>query len=361
MQFSDGKELKHAVQFIENRKEPIHNWYWYKEGFSKSLVDFMLAKLGITNEHVVFDPFCGVGTTLLACKQAGIPSMGIDISPLAVLASKVKTSDHDLNFLEASVKEALSWKPHRVPVPKDSYLRKAFSRYALEDLVFLREKIAGVTDENVKDFLTLALIDSSLKGSFMVKDGALVRVEKRGTIPVGKFFKYKIRKMLHDLKKNNLPKVPVSVIEGDAREMRQVADESIDFVITSPPYLNKIEYSKIYKFELNFFFGLPASQIRNYIGTGIEGDVEKDYWNGISQVFSELKRVCKPNAKIAWIVGGGCFPDKVVEVDVETAKIAEQFGFNNLDVLVARTSWCTARRTIKVGQMRESALILEKV
>ena len=73
-----------------------------------------------------------------------------------------------------------------------------------------------------------------------------------------------------------------------------------------------------------------------------------------------MYRFCKDNAKLAIVIGGGCYPDRVVEADRITAELAEKIGFKVNDVLVARNSWCTRARTIKVGKIRESVILLER-
>jgi DNA modification methylase len=74
----------------------------------------------------------------------------------------------------------------------------------------------------------------------------------------------------------------------------------------------------------------------------------------------EMHRVCKDNAKLAIVIGGGCYPDRAIEADKIIAELAERIGFTANNVLVARNSWCTRARIIKVGQIRESIILLEK-
>jgi len=359
------KELGFLVTFIPNKIEPIHNWYWYKEGYSKRFVDLYLKRFGVTKDSIVLDPFCGVGTTLLACKQSGISSVGFDVSPLCIFASKVKTQDYDMESLEKYVKEALKWKFQKPDqIPREKWLMRIFSKYALEDIVFFKRKISEIPDEKARDFLTLALIDSSMKSSYAYKDGAFVKVKKRSVPPIKKMFSYKMRRMLRDLREAKLAPVPTRVEIADAR-MLPLEDNSIDFVMTSPPYLNKIEYTNIYKTEYSLFFSMPETKLRSFIGERVEdsGDmppVAEAYFNDMKKVMQELYRVCKPGAKLAIVIGGGCFPEKVVEVDRILANMSEEIGFKFIDMIVARENWCTRNRTIKVGSMRESIIILEK-
>jgi DNA modification methylase len=354
-------DLRDLVTFIPNKREAIHNWYYYKEGYSRQLVEHFLKKWDIKRNEIVFDPFCGVGTTVLACKQNGISCFGTDVSPLAVLVAQVKTWNYDLEELEQQVKEALGWKfsPPK-SLPKNKFFKRALSKYALQDIIFYREKLRQVENPAIRNFLLLALMDSAFRGSYLRKDGAVVKIKKQSKPPVGKLFKYKIRRMLRELKKNPLPRTPCSASVGDARFI-EAKPNSIDYVITSPPYLNKIEYTQIYKFEYSLFFNQPESQIPAFIGgkpLTTEEKCEK-YFSDMEKVLGELQRICKPGAKMAIVIGGGCFPDKAVLVDEQLAKIAEDIGLTVENILVARNSWCTKNRTEKVGNLRESAVILK--
>jgi len=373
VKFSKALEFKKLVTFIPNKKEPIHNWYYFKEGFSKNLVDIFIDQFKLNKNSTVLDPFCGVGTTLLACKQKRIKSSGFDVSPFFVFVSKVKTRNYDLDKLKEVISEVVKWKFERPKkLPKEKFIRKVFSRYTLEDVIFYKNKILEIENEKARDFLLLALIDSAIKASWTIKDGAMIRIDKKGKPPLKKFFKYKIKKMFKDLKKSNIKNIPVSVEVGDARKLN-LEDNSIDAVITSPPYLNKIEYTKIYNIEISLFFDFPETELRSYIGSRVEDiDVSdlglseniplsaKAYFKDMNLSLNEIYRVCKHNAKLAIVIGGGCYPDRVVEADRIIAELAEVIGFRVKKILVARNSWCTRARTIKVGKIRESIILMKK-
>src|SRR5713226_2398309 len=72
--------------------DAIHQWYQIIMGFDWKLVRFLIERLEIGQDHLVLDPFCGAGTTLVQCKKQGIQSVGIDANPVCVLASRVKTN-----------------------------------------------------------------------------------------------------------------------------------------------------------------------------------------------------------------------------------------------------------------------------
>ncbi|MFH1473371.1 MAG: DNA adenine methylase, partial [Candidatus Aenigmatarchaeota archaeon] len=373
VKFTEALEFKELVTYIPNKKELIHNWYYFKEGFSKELVDIFIDNFQLDDKSLVIEPFCGSGTTPLACKQKGIRSVAFDVSPFFVFVSKVKTRDYDMEVLKNNIDEAISWKFERPKsLPKEKYIRKVFSRYTLEDTIFYRNKIRQVEDEYARDFLLLALVDSAIKASWTKKDGAVVKIQKKGKPPLKKFFKYKIKKMFKDLKKAEMKPIDTRIELGDARSLN-IEDNTVDAVITSPPYLNKIEYSRIYDIETSLFFDFPNNALRSHIGSRVEDiDVSdigldnnlplsaKAYFKDINSVLLELYRVCKDGARLAIVIGGGCFPDRAIESDRVSAELAERMGFTVNDILVARNSWCTRARTIKIGKIRESIILLEK-
>jgi hypothetical protein len=72
--------------------DSIHQWYQIIMGFDWKLVRYLIDRFEIGPEHLVLDPFCGSGTTLVQCKKQGIRSVGIDANPVCTLASQVKTT-----------------------------------------------------------------------------------------------------------------------------------------------------------------------------------------------------------------------------------------------------------------------------
>ncbi|MBN2203041.1 MAG: DNA adenine methylase [Candidatus Aenigmarchaeota archaeon] len=371
MKFTEALDFKKLVTYIPNKIEPVHNWYYFKEGFSKQLVDTFIQRFGLNSKSLVLEPFCGSGTTPLACKQHGIRSVGFEVSPFFAFVSKVKTRDYDLEKLKRDIDIAISWKFERPEsIPNEKHIRKVFSKYTLQDAIFYKNKIMEIENNYSRDFLLLGLIDSAMKSSWTKKDGAVVKIQKKGKPPLKKFFKYKIKKMFKDLKRSNIKPVETQIILGDSRNL-SLDNETVDAVITSPPYLNKIEYSKIYNIETSLFFDFPKSKVRSYIGSKVDefgseigfSDfplTAKAYFSDMNDAIKEMYRVCKDGSKLAVVIGGGCYPDRAIECDRITAELAEKVGFKVEEILVARNSWCTRARTIKVGQVRESIILLEK-
>jgi hypothetical protein len=69
---------------------PAHGWYRFVLSFPPHLVRDYLGRFGVGPDHLVLDPFCGTGTTLVEAKKLGIRSVGLDANPMARFASQVK-------------------------------------------------------------------------------------------------------------------------------------------------------------------------------------------------------------------------------------------------------------------------------
>lgn len=381
MQSGERIDWGSLATYAPNRKEPVYNWLYYKEGFSRQLVMKVLDVFGAMEGHVVLDPFCGVGTTMLACKERGIDSIGFDVNPIAVFASRVKLRDYKRDELEREMRR-ITGAEFTKPKLKVSnrLLRRGFPKQGLEEIVFYRDLMLKTRDPDVRDFLLLGLINIAMRCSYIRKDGSALKVRKKKGVPFpSKIIKKHFRVMLKDLDRIRLRKARVSADFGDARRIG-LTDSIADFIITSPPYLNKREYEKAFRLEQELFldpirFGTQLS----YIGSGLK-ELERDsgklaailddygklpstafaYFMDMYQAVREMHRVCKTGAKIAMVVGNGCFPSRVVESDEILTKIAESVGFHPRSTLVLNKRWCTKKRTRKVGILRESLLVWEK-
>jgi DNA modification methylase len=419
--------------FIPNKDEPIYNWFYYKEGFAKELVlrlaeMFQLRKGSMAGRRQgdnaetpsvqVLDPFCGVGTTLLACRQLGLNSIGFDVHPVAVFASKVKTRDYDPEILKQEIKSLIKAKFSRpTKLPDSGIVRRVFPRHILEDAVFFRDTILersshhgmkvaeppssgnatsnGHISSEVRDFLTLGLMSVAIKCSYACKDGAVIKVRKKPTPPLRDMLRRQLFRMLRDVQnfkavdgeKASRDAFQPMACEtfadfGDSRAL-PLESESVDCIITSPPYLNKIEYTKIYEIEHELFLRhvQETPGLRSYIGLSLSR-LEKDssrlekaldyetvqqlpmealpYLVDMFQSIEEMHRVCRKGAKLGIVVGNGCFPTCTVDSDILLSRMAESLGFTVQKILVLNKRWCTKNRTEKVGIIRESLLLWEK-
>jgi len=365
-------DLGKLVTFIPNKNLPIYNWFYFKEGFSRDFVMLMLDWFKLKRGDWVLDPFCGVGTTLLACKERGINCIGIDVSPLAYFVTRTKIRNYNIEKLKEAMKNLFSKKFEKYPLEGLSPLTlKAFSKLNLYDLIFFREKIKEMEDEEVRDFFLLGLINASNKSSFTLKDGGFIRIVKKKVPPLKKIFKRILNKMIKDLQKVKFEECELDVFLADSRNLSFLEDEKFDAIITSPPYLNKVEYTQVYKLEYDLFFkSYNWESLRSYIGfkpKNIENfypglpDIAQAYLQDMRDCLKEFYRVLKFKGKVALVVAEGAFPDHlIVPTDFLLGDIAHEIGFKVEKIITVRNRVVTKDRTIKVGRARESILFLKK-
>ena len=333
----------------------------------------MFKELRVGSGSRVLDPFLGSGTTLLACKEVGVDGVGVDVAPLAVFVSQVKIADYDLDELKETARWLLS-QPFRKPDLSgvSGFVKQFFLKPSLEDILFFREKVQEIENPVTRGFFTLALMNAAMKVSFAYKDGAVLKVVKKPVPPFRKFFKRLIRRMIKDLTKLSFKPCSLKVYLGDARKMSFLGDESFDAIITSPPYLNKIEYTKVYRIEYELFFGdVKIDPVRSYLGLNPKKvidqfpdpnlpEVAKAYFHDMKLCLEEMFRLLRPGGRVAMVVAGGVFPDRVVESDKLILKLAERIGFEGERLIAVNKRVATRRRVIKIGEARESILILRK-
>ncbi len=365
----DQTELGEHATFVPNKKLPIYNWLYFKEGFAKDLVLLLTKEFGLQPGMTVLDPFCGSGTTLITCKKLSIDSIGFDVLPLSVFASHVKTRDYDTAELRRISVELFSQRFMKIKDKFPPILNKAFSKYALEDISFFLKQIWQIEDDTNKNFFLLALINAAIKISYAWKDGSVIKIKKINKPPLRFMFKRTVKHMIKDLERTSLSQANCIVEQCDARTMK-LDNATVDAIITSPPYLNQIDYTKVYEIE-NFFIGglYQKPPLRSYIGldTDVEFLPEMDlpksanaYFYDMNLVLQEMYRICKPGAMIAIVVGNAYFPGRIVDSDLIIAYLAESTGFKIDRIVVLNKRYALEERTKQKGILRESMIIMKK-
>lgn len=391
-------ELRWLASFAPNRSEPVHRWFPYKEGFSGGLVERALERFDLPPGAVVLDPFCGVGTTPLVARLRGLRGLGFDLLPLAVFVSRVKLrTRHDLPMRRLrSAVERLPTGPVRggsrfADIP---LVHRAFDRSTARSILRLRDSIRGLPDARVRDFLTLALLASLEELSQTRKDGLCVRLQRRPRVGSPRqVVAGRAQGMLEDLESLSVPRRELGrgrIRRADARAL-PLDDASVDGVVTSPPYLNRYDYARIYSLELALEFVSSFDELRSLRHRLLRGHIEarpgrpgpssspavrevlqalRDrrlnnpniprmihaYFEDMEQVVRELGRVCRPRARVALLVGNVCFGGETIPVDLILARMAERCGFRVASIEVTRTKGNASQQMGRYGrrEVRES-------
>ncbi|MBI5222976.1 hypothetical protein HY990_00995 [Candidatus Micrarchaeota archaeon] len=381
MNISNRFNLGPFMTFEHSKTRPIYDWFWYKEGYASELVDFALDNEKLSPNPIVLDPFCGVGTTLLRAKERGIFSLGVDASSLATFVSKTKTSDYsesDLNealeFLSRPLDEGRTseWEFELFPA------RAAFPKRNYSEILSLRSAIDLVENDSVSNLLLLALISILPQASIILKDGGVLKIDKKKrALPAKEIFRRRVKKFVNDLKTAKTGFCP-QVLLGDARNL-DIESNSIDLVVTSPPYLNNIDYSKIYGLELSLLEMSKAAAaqmrmraLRSYIGKNMDvqdmppevGEIGAripiigTYFRDMDLVISQMFRVLKDDGVAHVNVSNSVIHETHVLVDEVFAEMAERIGFSQVEIVVGAERIADVRPA-KV-KTRESIVIMRK-
>ncbi len=385
--------------------KPIHRWYVFPHSFTSELVHALVDEWGLTPKDHILDPFAGAGTTLLAAKEKGIPATGYDLSPLAVLAARVKIANYKAARLEdlwSRLRRAIQparWNGAAKDYPE--LVRDALPGKLLGAFDALDRNIEGLDASRAeRDFFRLALLATMPEYSRAVAEGGWLRWvdRRRGTSTLLADLTERVDGMLEDLQKSPAQRrASWSVQAGDARSLPDAAS-TYSAVITSPPYPNRHDYTRIFGVELMFGF-LDWEQTRRLRYQSFHSHPEarpvRPDANGYSRPYRlvqavaqiarkerdprvkemidgyfldlylalrEVRRVCKRKASIAFVVGTAQYRGVPIPVDEFTAEIGEQLGLKCEKLLVARYRGNSAQQMGKYGRRpsRESVVVFRK-
>ena len=258
----------------------------------------------------ILDPMSGSGTVLAVAHSKGHHAVGVDLDPLAVLISRVWTTAIDVDAVQDTATSVLedarrcfSSLPTGDAYPKnaDSETRK-FTRYWFDDyarrqLAALATAIGRTRDRTIRDALWCAfsrLIITKQSGASLAMDLSHSRPHRKFKRAPAKPFRRFLaavdrvaRNCVDGRSRTGAP--ATQVYEGDARRL-DLGDRSVDLVITSPPYLNAIDYLRCSKFSL-VWMGYSVGQIRRLrsttVGTEVGMDARDD--RKIEGILSKLK------------------------------------------------------------------------
>ena len=218
----------------------------------------------------VLDPMAGSGTVLAVARANGHRAYGVDLDPLAVLLAGVWTRTIDRERVVDKANEVLSrarasmrqlavsqaYPPHADKETR-KFIRYWFDDYVRRQLAALAAAIRRTHDPVTRDALWCGfsrLIITKQAGASLALDLSHSRPHKKfDRAPLKPFSRFAaaIELVVSNCPQRELgPVGPVSIVkQGDARDL-PIDDGSIDLVLTSPPYLNAIDYLRCSKFSL---------------------------------------------------------------------------------------------------------------
>jgi len=245
-----------------------HRWYNYLEDFPYYLIEEKIKEYNLNESSIIVEPFAGSGTTNVSSKLFNIKSYGFDANPLMAFISEVKTNwDIDLKQLKKEVirisKKFLNDihnfdslnidRDFLDKMPKKE-LNQWLSLGLQKEVVLLKNHINTIKTKSIRNLLLLAMSRSALDASFVSFCPGTTFYPFRVKDEFWDIFTDKVVDIYNDLEKlQNLNSdfKEVDIINDTCLNANKyIKKNSIDFLITSPPYPNDLEYTRQTRLEL---------------------------------------------------------------------------------------------------------------
>ena len=417
---------------IEDRA--AHDWYRFVLSFPAHLVRTYIDRFALTPSHTVLDPFCGTGTTIVECKKHGIPSVGIEPNPMAVFASRTKvTWDIDADGLVAHASRIAKLTLQRFqeegiedqgglplfelprtnapslrllsPELEKLLLTDSISPLPLHKTLLLLETLEASKDSAFTAHEHLALAKSLVNEISNLHFGPEVGVgpAKPDAAVVGPWLRA-VKSVAGDIRHlQQKANTSAKVHQADARDLvTLLPPESIDAVITSPPYPNEKDYTRTTRLEsvlLGFIKSkddlrrLKQNLVRSNTRSVYKSDtddrlvahhdeiqriaeaiearrielgktsgferlyarVTKLYFGGMLRHLMDLRPILRPGAQLAYVVGDqASYLRIMIRTGQLLADLAKSVGYEVVGLDLFRTRLATATR----DQLREEVVVL---
>jgi hypothetical protein len=404
-------KLGSLVSYVGNKNIPFLRIYRYKEAFAYNFVKDFLKRFEADSDDYVFDPFSGLGTTLFTAMLHSIPSIGIDKLPIAHFISKtlaffLHLKENELNEKWKSIIPMIQ-KNEPADIASDVPIMKvAFDEKTLLTLRKLKSTIEDLSHpyRDIFLFLFFSILEEC---SYTSKDGQFLRLErnKKTSDPI-KAMSRKVAQVEEDIIRTKIffpdlhinKEVMPDIYLGDARDLSKIKfKKKPTILITSPPYLNRYDYTRTYSLELCFHFVKNFEELKairfGMLRSHIEAKILKSespphpaikevieilsrkklnnpkipsmittYFIDMQKVIHEWFRVLAPGAKVAMVVDNVRFEGELIPVDLVLSEIAEEVGFRVREIIVARYKGNSSQQMSKYGKLpvRESIVIWER-
>jgi DNA modification methylase len=277
------------VSYQSNRQRPFFRWFKYKEGFSAALVEYVLDHFGLRS-GCLLDPFAGSGASCLVAAERGFDTVAMELLPVGarVIQARLAAGTVDKRRFAEQVDAFHTgrWKAEAKPrfaFPHLKITQGAFADETEQHLNQFRTYLATRRlDSDVRDLLELACLNVLEQISYTRKDGQYLRWDHRAprkrkgrSFDKGRIFEFpdamnrQLAMMSDDINEvdrlsahETVHKGTVRIVEGSCLDtLPTLATDSVDVVVTSPPYCNRYDYTRTYALELAYL-GITETELK---------------------------------------------------------------------------------------------------
>lgn len=365
-----------------NTKIFTHCFHAYPAMMIPQIARRLLKKYGSSAE-MLFDPYCGSGTSLLEANMENINSIGTDLNPLARLIANTKTTSLDIQTLDLYLQDFHNYsfgfqfktkKASSIIIPKFDNIDFWFNDNAQTKLSLIKKYIDDIKPRKIKNFFLTAFSETVRESSLTKKNEfKLVRIpeEKREIfdpdsfgIMLSKLSRNKAGLLSFiEQKKNKATSKIYDFNTVNSIPKNIIPEKSIDIIITSPPYGDSRttvaygQYSRLanqwmgiknasavdkslmggVSYKSNFNFNSPILQKTL---NEIEGKDPKrgkevvSFFVDYEKSINNVAKVIKKKGIVCYVVGNRTVRDVNVPMDLITKDFFEKNGFKHLETII---------------------------
>lgn len=318
----------------------VHGFHAYPARLHPRTAQELIVGLSRGGETVL-DPFCGSGTVLVESVIVKRNALGTDLNPLATLLAQTKCAglsprnQETLLELAAEVKAFADERRLAKAGPTRKYgpvERDLFDIHVLLELDSLRAAIEktpkGPLQQNLQLILSSLLVKLSRQSSDTVERTAPRRIA--AGYP-SKLFHMRALEWLRQVQEYEglapMPRAKFRTYTADARELKPVADGSVDLIVTSPPYPGVYDYYAHHAVRLRWMNLKAAELERKELGSkrtlvnqtdGIA--VWRSDWKA---VLAQFERVLRSGGHACIVMADSAVARTLLRADTETRRAME--------------------------------------
>jgi excisionase family DNA binding protein len=329
--------------------------------------------------NLICDIFCGSGTTLVESSLLNRNSIGIELNPLAILIARVKTTPIDPKTLTTKLKTLINDYQHPdktgIEPPSFANLEFWFSKNVIKDLARLRQAIWNISEENIRNFFSLCfsevvrIVSFTRHNEFKLFRSPDKLTDKFKPDVLGEFIKMCENNIIgmKEYVRDVLPQTHSRIIMGDATKDNGIPHNSVDFIITSPPYGDSrttVAYGQFSRLSSQWLDLLPPNvkdidkelmggnnnvdlndQILDQSDTlkfSIKTIADKDkdrakdvlsFYIDLNKALIQAHKILKPQKYFCLIVGNRTVKELVLKTDAIICELGEKIGFTQQGIL----------------------------
>ena len=274
----------------------------------------------------ILDPFGGIGTIPAEATLMGRNSISNDLNPYALCIARAKAEKKaDFNEIQKYINDIVVDTSSIDITSIPDWVKEYYNEETLKEIIFFKQKFEN--DGQLFLLGNLIGISQGHRPGHLSKPCAWTLPYKPRPDDPGEYREVKprlIEKIKRTYKDNFIQKGEMKVINGYARNL-QVDDDSVDSIITSPPYFDTLDYINSSRLRLAICGYYDETEKKILRDTLIQQF--DSYLDEMEKCIKEFKRVLKKGSTCIIVVGDVFKRKEIINTAEELKPIFEKYGF----------------------------------